>query len=164
MKIGHYDYGDGSDFTALDVHYHHHPCLATFLNKWRDSSKAETAVCTADNKAKKTAKREIVEYIANHVIKQQHPMHISDMLFKYKKIFTAYGGSPNFMTSYSTQNFSKMLKKVFPESALEIRADATKKMVAFKAINVCSTSSCTGKPGQYIFRQCYLGMCNEIKE
>ena len=133
MKIGHYEYGDGPDFTALEVHYHHHPCLVTFLNKLRDSSKAETTVSTADNKAKKAAKKEIVEYIANHVIMQQHPMHISDILLKYKKMFTANSGSPNFMTSYTTQNFSKMSRKAFPESVFEIRADAIKKMVVFKA-------------------------------
>ena len=34
--------------------------------------------------------------------------------------------------AYTTKNLSKMLKNEFPESELNIKADATKKMIAFK--------------------------------
>ena len=47
-------------------------------------------------------------------------------------MYVANGGSMERIQAYTTQNLSKMLKNEFPESELNIKEDATKKMIAFK--------------------------------
>ena len=81
----------------------------------------------------KKQKKEIIAYIAESVLKQGKPIYIFDILSRYKKVYVANSGSLENVQCYKSQNLSKMLKNEFPTSVLTIHADATKKMVAFKA-------------------------------
>ena len=132
LKIGDYEFGDGPDFTAMEVQYHHQPCRKEYINKWHNIERSLKGREDPEVIAKQKAKKEIIANIAALVIKQGKPLYIADALTRYKQLNVANGGSMERIQAYTTQNLSKMMKNEFPESELNIKPDATKKMIAFK--------------------------------
>ena len=131
FKIGNYNYGEGPDFTAMEVKYHHQPCKMEYLNKWQKLVKSDTNEKSIDTLAKEAAKKSIVQYVNDFVLKKGNPILINETLDKFKKMFIAHGGSAEEIMSYNVQNLSNFLKKKLP--ALEICTDSTKKSIGFKS-------------------------------
>ena len=105
FKIGNY---------VMEVKYHHHPCKIEYLSKWQTLVKSDKNVKTSDALAKEAAKKSIVEYVNDFVLKKGNPIFISDTFDKFKRMFIAQGGSAEGVTSYNVQKFSNFLKKKLP--------------------------------------------------
>ena len=48
VKIGNYKFGDGPDFVALEIKYHH-SCRKSYINQTRNLGKPEAALSTKQN-------------------------------------------------------------------------------------------------------------------
>ena len=125
LKIGNYQYGEGADFVAMEVHYHE-CCKMQFLNKAKSlqPKKAMGARTTAFNF--------IVDHINNSVIANNESELASEILEIYKEKFVADGGCADEAGTYTLQNLCKKLSRHFKD-IICIEAENTKKTVIWKA-------------------------------
>ena len=64
LLFGDYEFGDGPDFTAMEVQYHHQPCRKEYINKWHNIKRSLKGRVDPEVIAKQKAKKEIIAYIA----------------------------------------------------------------------------------------------------
>ena len=73
LKIGNYNFGEGPDFVAKEVHYHHE-CKRNYLHKKDKSSNI-----------KDSALEKLVSYVSNKIIVENKPELASFLLDLYKQ-------------------------------------------------------------------------------
>ena len=159
LKIGNYEYGEGKDFTAMEVKYHHQPCKSNYVKILRIKKKGDAT----ETIARKESMAEIIQYTKEHIIEGNNPMHVSEILERYKKIVSSKAGSCQ--CQYNVQNLSNKLTKEFPNT-LEIKSNATKKLVACKkgmSLEEASTSAIsTEQKDDKLMWECALKLRKEI--
>ena len=131
LKLGNYQFGAGPDFAAMEVMYHHQ-CKREYLNKSRDYKQARKDALSKDKKAKGAATKDLVHFVHSSVLGQIKPIQVSNLLDRYKKVYASEGGCTEKINSYNVQNFAEKLRKLFSDSLLSVKADSTKKMIAWK--------------------------------
>ena len=129
LKVGKYEFGEGLEFVAIEVQYHHE-CKIEYLNKSRERKK-EIAK-SIESKAKSVAINEFVRYINTSIIAGNKPEFLSTIFERYKQNYLAQASGSKDVEPYSVQSFAKRLRIFFNEQQLNIRANATKKTVDWK--------------------------------
>ena len=125
LKIGNYRYGEGTDFVAMEVHYHN-CCKMDFLNK------AKLVQPKKDTGVRTIAFNFTADYINQSVIEKNQPELASEVLNMYIEKFLEQGGSQDEVATYTVQNLCKKLCSHFKD-AICIEAKQTKKTVIWKA-------------------------------
>ena len=121
LKIGNYQYGEGTDFVAMEVHYHNY-CKQDMLNK------ANTLQHKGESNERKKAFELVVSHIRSSVIEDNKPELASDILRRYQEKFVTEGGNVEKTATYTIQNLCKKLSSHFAEE-LATEAEKTKKTV-----------------------------------
>ena len=125
LKLENYQFGAGPDFAAMGVMYHHQ-CKREYLNK-----QARKDALSKDKKAKGAATKDLVHFVHSSLLGQNKPIQVSNLLDRYKKVYVS-GGCTEKINTYNVQNFAEKLRKLFSDSLLSVKADSTKKMIAWK--------------------------------
>ena len=132
--IGHYLYGNGPDFVALEAKYHH-SCRRKYLNKGR---------CPKSNsKFIKSGKafNKIVKHVNDTVLKKNKPELLSSLLARYKDFYISSDGDESDLQSYTSQNLKKRLRKKF---------DTTKLLISTHQCKNGKNHSIVFKPGMSV--------------
>ena len=131
--MGNCEFGDGPDFIALEVHYHHE-CKREYLSKsWnRKKEIAKRNSFNIESKAKSVAVDKIIRYISTSIIAGNKPEFLSTVLERYKQVYLAQEGASKDVMSYPAQSFTKKVRTFFHEQQLNVQVNATKKTVAWK--------------------------------
>ena len=121
LKVGNYQFGEGPDFIALKVHYHH-KCKREYLNKCRDRNKeiAKRNSSNIESKAKSVAINEIVRYINTSIISGNKPEFLSTILEQCKQLYVAQEGTSKGVEFYYDHSFTKTLRTFFNKQQLNI--------------------------------------------
>ena len=156
LQIGNYQHGEGPDFVAKEVKYHH-SCRKNYINSTRTNKKNE------DNHMsiiKVKAINYIKEYIQTNIIGKNSSEFVENLLIRYKTYYNSLGGNPDDFKNYKVQYFVTMLKKNIPENNLTIQSDNTKKLIAFKTgmtlTEANKIAKCNVDDKQKIIWQCAL--------
>ena len=97
-KFGEYLFGEGPDFVALEVKYHH-SCKRTYLNKVRSISTPSKG-----HNIRETAFKSLMKYIQSSVIDNDQPEMVNSLLERYKNIYRDNGGDTCDLEHYSIQS------------------------------------------------------------
>ena len=114
LKIGNYNFREGPNFVAKEVHYHHE-CSRNCLHKKDKSSNI-----------KESALEKLVSYARNKIIAENKPELASFLLDLYKQHYATEGGNENDLAAYNVQNMCCMLQLHIP---LNIEAKNNKAVV-----------------------------------
>ena len=114
LKVGNYNFGEGPDFVAKEVHYHRE-CKRNYLHK-KDKSR----------NIKDSALKKLVSYVRNKIIAKNKPELASFLLDLYKQYYAAEIGNENDLAAYNVQNMCRMLQLRIP---LNIEAKNNKTVV-----------------------------------
>ena len=108
LKVGNYEFGEGPDYIALEVHYHHECKREYLINKSQDRKK-EIAKRSSniESKVKLVAINEIVRYINTSIVAENKPEFLITILEWYKQVHLAQEGASKDVESYSAQSFFK---------------------------------------------------------
>ena len=116
LMIGDYLFGEGPDFTAIEVKYHKQ-CYTDYLNSVRPSTEQK------NSKLKKIASEELLSHVQKVVIEKNTPVFASSLMQVYHDSFITHGGEKEVTEKYSVQNLMKKLQKHFKQ---EIKAESYK--------------------------------------
>ena len=114
LKIGNYNFGEGSDSVAKEVHYQHE-CKNNYLHEEDKSSNT-----------KDSALARLLSYIRNKIIAENKPALASFLLDPYKNYYAAKGGNEIDLAAYSIKNICCMLRLSIP---LNIEAKSNKTVI-----------------------------------
>ena len=131
LMMGNYKFGDGPDFVAKEIKYHH-SCRRDYTNRIRVLENSVVSLNKTNADFKKQVLSHLKEYIRNTIIEKNSSEFVSSLLSRFKNSFEAAGGETNFLDTYTLQNFCSMLKKNFSNEELTIAAENTKKTLAYK--------------------------------
>ena len=109
--IGHYLYGNGPDFCALEAKYHH-SCRRNYLNKGRAIKPKTSSIASTK------AFNKLFKHIRDSVLVKNKPERISSLHSKYKEAYLSFGGDESDIQSYTSQNLCKRIRSKFNEATL----------------------------------------------
>ena len=69
-KVGDYEFGDGPDFAAMEVHNNNEPCKVDYVNRYKNLSRSKKKAEDPEIIAKKVSKKKTFSYIVKHVLNQ----------------------------------------------------------------------------------------------
>ena len=70
-KIRSYEFGNGSDFAAMEAKYHH-VCIRKYINKARDAKDSEKSNLLSEEKAKSVPLNHLIAFVNKRVIEKIH--------------------------------------------------------------------------------------------
>ena len=102
LKIGNYNFGEGINVVAKEVHYHHE-CKRNYLHKKDKSSNI-----------KGSQLEKLVSHARNKIIAKNKSELASLLLDLYKQYYATKGGNENDLAAYSVENMCRMLQSRIP--------------------------------------------------
>ena len=159
-KVGDYMFGEGPDFVALEVKYHH-SCKRDYLNKIKHTSSSKHTIM------KDKAFKFVVNHIRRSIIKADQPELATSVMQRYIDAFVSNGGDVDDIQDYTVQSLCRRIKTVFDENELVIAADGKKSTVFYKNSGISLKSAMSSaaeevKSGKSIIRGCASLLRNEI--
>ena len=103
LKVGNYKFGDGLDFVAQEVQYHHQ-FKKIYLHQKEENT-------SGNQSYRRKCNLFILEFVESKVRAGQKPILASFLLEHYKNYYADLGGDTDDLQSYTIQNLCLYIKK-----------------------------------------------------
>ena len=102
----------------------------------------------------------------DNVIGKNNPMQLTELLDRYKTVYTSEGGNEIKAKGFNVQNLAKKLRKSFTEPELKTQANSTRNMIVWRGdMTYCSAHNIAKQQSQRaenIIWECAMKLRNEI--